>query len=274
VDPNEEVRHSTSDLGRRIARHYASEAEAYRDLWAPVLVRLAEWLIDQLPLQDARQVLDLGCGVGTLLPHLREAAPEAQIVGLDRTEGMVSLGSRDFPLLVGDAVGLPFRDASFDVVTMVFMLFHLPQPIAALNEVRRILRPGGRLGLLTWGKERDSRALTEWVRALDAAHAAEFRGRLSWHELVDSPRKTTELLQDAGFTDVTVMAMSFVEHPTCEEFLAQRTNLGFCRYRWESLDEADRQDVLHIARRRLEEMSSDDFEEDAEVIVTVGRRPR
>ncbi len=142
--------------GLRITRHYSSEAEAYRDLWAPVLVGLARWLLDELPLKEARRVLDLGCGVGALLPHLDKAAPEALIVGLDRTEGMVALGPRDFPLLVGDAAELPFADGSVDAVVMAFMLFHLPRPIAGLAEAWRVLKPGGWIGLLTWGEERES----------------------------------------------------------------------------------------------------------------------
>ena len=98
--------------GLGIVRRYASEAEAYRDLWVPVLVRLARWLIDEIPLGNARRILDLGCGMGALLPHLRDASPEAVVVGLDRTQAMVALGPRAFPLLVGDAVRVPFRDRS------------------------------------------------------------------------------------------------------------------------------------------------------------------
>jgi SAM-dependent methyltransferase len=98
--PPSEVR----EAGPGIVRHYASEAEAYRDLWAPVLVRLARWLTDEIPLGSARRILDLGCGVGALLPHLHDASPRAVVVGLDRTEAMVALGPRAFPLLVGDAV--------------------------------------------------------------------------------------------------------------------------------------------------------------------------
>jgi SAM-dependent methyltransferase len=151
-DPSDEV----PGPGLRIARHYASEAEAYRDLWAPVLVRLARWLTDEIPIRDARRILDLGCGVGALLSHLRDASPEAMVVGLDRTQAMVALGPRAFPLLVGDAVQLPFRDRSFDAVVTTFMLFHLPDPTAGLAEARRVLRPGGWIGLLTWGSERDT----------------------------------------------------------------------------------------------------------------------
>jgi hypothetical protein len=53
-------------------------------------------VLDELPLAQARRVLDLGCGVGALLPHLHKVAPTAQIVGRDRSEGMVALGPRSF----------------------------------------------------------------------------------------------------------------------------------------------------------------------------------
>lgn len=260
-------------FSRRVARHYSSEAKAYRDLWAPVLVPLALWLIDELPLQRARRVLDLGCGVGTLLPHLQEVAPRAVIVGLDRAEGMVALGPRDFPLLVGDATNLPFADGSFDAVVMAFVLFHLPRPATGLTEARRVLGPGGRIGLLTWGNERDSRAWTQWVAELDAAGAAEFTEKLSWHEFVNTPEKLKQVLHEAGFSGISSRAESFLERPTCEEFVARRTSLGECRYRWESLGPERRQALLGKAIRPLEEMSPEDFEEESEVIVTVAERP-
>jgi SAM-dependent methyltransferase len=124
------------------------------------------------------------------------------VVGLDRTEAMVALGPRAFPLLVGDAVRVPFRDRSFDVVVMAFMLFHLPDPTAGLAEARRVLRQGGWIGLLTWGRERDSRARTRWIEELDAEGAAAFNEKLAWHDLVDTPRKLKERLGAAGFANV------------------------------------------------------------------------
>jgi SAM-dependent methyltransferase len=258
--------------GLRIARHYASEAEAYRDLWAPVLVPLGWLLTGEIPLRDARRVLDLGCGVGALLPHLRDAAPEAMVVGLDRTQDMVALGPRTFPLLVGDAVRLPFRNLSFDAVMMAFMLFHLPDPTAGLAEARRVLRPGGWLGILTWGQQRDSRARTRWVEELDAEGAAEIDEKLAWHELVDTPQKLKERLGAAGLSNVNSRVEMLVERPSREEFLARRTILGSCRHRWESLPQQRRQALLGRAERWLKELSSEDFEEESEVIVTVARR--
>jgi len=261
------------EAGLRIARHYSSEAEAYRDLWAPVLVGLARWLLDELPLAEARRILDLGCGVGALLPHLHKAAPRALIVGLDRTEAMVTLGPRDFPLLVGDAAELPFADGSLDAVVMAFMLFHLPRPTAGLAEAWRVLRPGGWIGLLTWGTERESRAWTRWVEELDAAGAAEVTEQLSWHELVNTPQKVNRELEAAGFTVAVSRVESFVQRPTCAEFVARRTSLGWCGHRWASLEQERRQALLERACRRLEELSPEDFEGRSEVIITVAERP-
>jgi ubiquinone/menaquinone biosynthesis C-methylase UbiE len=259
--------------GLGIARHYGSEAEAYHDLWAPVLVGLARWLLEELPLAEARRVLDLGCGVGALLPHLHRAAPKAVIIGLDRAEGMVALGPRDFPLLVGDAAELPFTDGSIDAVVMAFMLFHLPRPTVGLAEAWRVLRPGGSVGLLTWGTERESRARSLWVEELDAAGAAEVIEKLAWHELVNTPQKVNRELEAAGFTVAVSRVESFVERPTCAEFVSRRTRLGCCGRRWASLQQERRQALLGNARRRLEELSPEDFEEESEVIITVAERP-
>jgi len=183
-------------------------------------------------------------------------------------EAMVALGPRDFPLLVGDAAELPFADGSFDAVVMAFMLFHLPRPTAGLAEAWRVLRPrrAGRPAHLGHGaREPGPEPVVEGAGRRGCGQVAE---KLSWPELVNTPQKVERELQAAGFRVAVSRVESFVDRPTCAEFVSRRTSLGWCGHRWASLEQARRQALLGKACRRLEELSPEDFEEESEVIIT------
>jgi demethylmenaquinone methyltransferase/2-methoxy-6-polyprenyl-1,4-benzoquinol methylase len=94
--------------------------------------------------------VDVACGTGALTRELQSLAPEAVVVGLDFSHGMLARARPDPPepglrLAAGDALALPLADASVDVVTIAFGLRNLPEPGQGLLEFRRVLRPGGRL---------------------------------------------------------------------------------------------------------------------------------
>ena len=98
---------------------------------------------------DARpgeRVLDLAAGTGS--SSLPFAAAGAQVVAADFSLGMLRVGKRAHPelgLLAGDALGLPFADGTFDAVTISFGLRNVTDVDAALAEMARVTRPGGRL---------------------------------------------------------------------------------------------------------------------------------
>src|SRR5215218_8450943 len=87
---------------------------------------------------------DVACGTGALTRDLEALAPGALVVGFDFSYDMLAHGPRG-RLAAGDALQLPLRDASVDVVTIAFGLRNLPEPGQGLLEFRRVLRPGGRL---------------------------------------------------------------------------------------------------------------------------------
>jgi demethylmenaquinone methyltransferase / 2-methoxy-6-polyprenyl-1,4-benzoquinol methylase len=88
--------------------------------------------------------VDVACGTGALTSELQATAKEAVVVGMDFSHGMLARadGGR---YAAADALALPLADASVDVVTIAFGLRNLPEPGQGLLELRRVLRPGGRL---------------------------------------------------------------------------------------------------------------------------------
>ena len=96
--------------------------------------------------RPGERVLDLAAGTGS--SSLPFAAGGAQVVAADFSLGMLRVGKRAHPaldLLAGDALRLPFADAAFDAVTISFGLRNVSDVDAALTEMARVTRPGGRL---------------------------------------------------------------------------------------------------------------------------------
>ncbi len=117
-------------------------------VWRP----RALWTVDRMLGRAPQRVLDLGCGPGDLTYLLAHHYPSARVVGADFTRAMVVLGegarhrraSRErVGFGVADALHLPFRTATFDLVTSAFLLRNLTDLSAGFREMARVLRPGG-----------------------------------------------------------------------------------------------------------------------------------
>jgi ubiquinone/menaquinone biosynthesis C-methylase UbiE len=95
------------------------------------------------------RVIELGFGAGWLLDELKRALPDVDLYGLDMSAGFAGRAHREHGervrVLMGDMEGLPFQDASFDVVATCWTLYFMRDVDTALAEIKRCLRPGGRL---------------------------------------------------------------------------------------------------------------------------------
>ena len=256
---------SVTNQSAGIAACYTATAVGYRDLWAPILEPASVRLLDYLPLRAARNVVDVGTGVGNLLPHLQGAAPQARIVGVDRSLGMVALAPHGWPLVVADAVALPLATGAYDVAVLAFMLFHLPDPIAALREVRRVLRGGGTIGLSTWGVKSSFRPDEIWDEELDA-YGAPLDPPLSGRGLTDTAAKVSGLLEEAGFHGPVVQAEPWHRPMTVDQIVALRSTLGAPGRRLAALAAETRDACVARGRGRLLELDPEALVDRDEVI--------
>jgi SAM-dependent methyltransferase len=149
----------------------AAAAELYESRFVPAL--FAEWapcLIDLAGVAPGHVVLDVACGTGIVAR--RAAARGAQVTGADLNEQMLDVARGIAPeirWIEADATAVPLADGAFDVVLCQQGLQFMPDPAAALAEMRRVLAPGGRLTVSVW---RPSEAYERLARLLDRENAA------------------------------------------------------------------------------------------------------
>ncbi len=156
--------HASVNKAEKVRSMFASIAGAYdlnnrlhsfgRDgAWRRKTVRLAQ-------VQAGERVLDVACGTGELTRAFAAMTPAERVVGLDYTIEMLDIArtKREVPGIEytqGDAMLLPFPDASFDVVSIAFGIRNVQEPAKAIAEFRRVLKPGGRLLILEFSRPRN-----------------------------------------------------------------------------------------------------------------------
>jgi len=135
-------------------QQYASEDQLSvrirtHELYSQPKEDFPQWVLDHLDWKDIHTVLDIGCGAGSYIPNLQKRLfPQGMIISADISLGMLrDVAKKPFAantnLINSRARQSPISDASCDVVLANHMLYHVPDIPAVIQEIQRILRPGG-----------------------------------------------------------------------------------------------------------------------------------
>jgi malonyl-CoA O-methyltransferase len=158
----------------RASAGYESAARLQAEVGAELGARLEDFRF------EPRVVLDLGAGTGRLTGELKGRYPDALVVALDLSAGMLREAQRHvrpgrrFERVCGDALRLPLGDASVDVVLSNLMLQWCEPLDSALAEVRRVLRPGGFFAFSTFGTDTLYELRSAWAQADGYNHVNHF----------------------------------------------------------------------------------------------------
>jgi len=152
--PTGGIRRLFADLSGNYDRFNRVASLGLDESWRRATVRAAE-------IPEGGRVLDLACGTGDLSLAIARATPGVHVLGTDLTPEMVRIARTKaarantrarLDFLVADALALPYRDQTFDAVTVGFGIRNIPKRDTCFREVRRVLKPVGRLVVLEFSR--------------------------------------------------------------------------------------------------------------------------
>jgi ubiquinone/menaquinone biosynthesis C-methylase UbiE len=236
---------------------YDAVAGEYERAWHPSFEPLARDLLDLVALEPHETVLDVGTGTGVVAAAAAERAEQTQrgfIVGVDPSLPMLHRACErsTVPVAAAGASGLPFPAGTFDVVVANLVISHLERYESGLSDMVRALRPGGRLGVTTWGSPDDEpvddgqqRQLTvTWQsiagRFVDMDASAEVvDAAIPWEAWFGDPAHLRGALEGRGLRHVDLQARTYRRCVSQRDALAGSETSFWGRYLRHTIGDAD-----------------------------------
>ena len=235
----------------RATATYNAAADFYDDAANSFWDRFGRRAVERLHLEPGARVLDVCCGSGaSAIPAALAVGATGHVLGIDLAERLLArarrkasargLGNVEFRL--GDMLDLRLPAARFDAVVCVFGIFFVPDMAAALRELWRLVRPGGRLAVTTWGPHFFEPGSTAFWNAVRDVAPELHKSFNPWDRICD-PISLAKLFADAGIERVETIAEAG-EHaiPSPEAWWAAVLGSGY-RGTFEQLDARAREHV-------------------------------
>ena len=176
--------------------------------------KYGERTIERLALRPGSRVLDVGCGTGaSALAAADRVGPSGRVIGVDLAERLLeiaqqkaasrNLGNAEFRF--GDMERLGYPDGDFDAVICVFAIFFVPDMAKQLRELWRMVCPGGRLAITTWGPRVLEPAASMFWSAVKELRPELYLGFNPWDRITE-PEPLRALLAEAGISNADILA--------------------------------------------------------------------
>ena len=198
----------------KAAATYDAAADHFDDTPLGFWERIGKRTVTNLNLQAGAKVLDVGCGTGaSALPAAEIVGPRGFVVGVDLSVRMLDRarakaterGLRNVEFRLADMTSLDYPDGHFDAVVSVFSIFFVPDMEGLVRELWRIVRPGGKLAVTTWGPRIFEPAYSRWQTAIKRERPELHSAFNPWDRITDV-ESVRRLLQDGGVANAEVVA--------------------------------------------------------------------
>jgi len=184
-------------------------ASAYERVFEPLTTGFASQVFDRLGPLAGQRMLDVACGAGGAA--IEAAARGASVMAVDASPGMIGRVRARSSIVTAqamDGAALEFADAAFDLGFSCFGIVLFPDPAAALGALRRVVRPGGRVAIVTWTQPQRYELAARLQRAIVAVRgeglpAAPLPAQLRFVE----PAVLMGLVGDSGFEAVEIVTL-------------------------------------------------------------------
>jgi ubiquinone/menaquinone biosynthesis C-methylase UbiE len=271
--------HTFEEAKVKTAQAYNAAADLFDHPANTFWNRFGSSTVERLNLFPGEKVLDVCSGTGaSALPAALKVGPDGQVVAVDLADKLLAEAKakaeaqnlKNLEFRAGDMLALGYPDGHFDAVVCIFGIFFVPDMAAAVRELWRNVRPGGRLAITTWGPGLFEPANSLFWQTVRAERPDLYKGFNPW-DRISTPEGLGAMLTEAGLHDVEIVAEP-ASHPLAspEDWWTLAMGSG---YRG-TLDQLEPDELQRVKQANLAELEKRSITEiAANVIYAVVNKP-